>query len=1004
MDNQNDKCVYFFPFLNFLLPVLILFDSSFPVESFTQEVDGDEFIRIPPKSPVEELGHLHIKEGFRLELVAAEPLIEDPVAICFDENGKLFVAELHDHQHLPDPRTSKVKMLTDEDGDGRYDKAVTLASGLGWITAICPWDGGVFIGTSPDLVYLKDTTGDGRADVKRTIFSGFDHDEKGQISKNYHHERSLNNFNWGPGNRFFCAGGMNGGFVRNLLHPEMPPMVLKNLDFSFDPKNLKARAETGSSQHGMAIDDWGNRYQTKNSDPVLYPAYDLRYRLRNPGAAFPRPLASIARPDPKGPVFRRSSTEPWREARTRLRASGLEKGPIEKGGTASGYFTGTADSAIYRGTTFPEKYRGSLFVGEVSENVVHHREIHFPADRVEPDALRPKDEPDYEFIASSDNWFRPVQIINGPGAALYITDMYREVVEAWHTIPEYIREHLDRDSGKDRGRIWRLVPDRKSSPAVSSIALGGSNTAALVAALDSPDGWTCDTASRLIYQRQDSDAVPILEKMLTGNPVPNPRTTLGILYALDGLGALKASHVVPFLESPEPWLRIHSLRLLEQLKNEGANVPLMVFSEMTGDSNIRVLYQLAFSLGSFSGADISDSLYEIAKKFPEDQWLAAAIASSAGKEGLPGILDHLEKSKNQNTAMAIAIYREAGRLRVSLPAGYTELNNDPTDWIAPTLAYAQGLKSAKSSIAKTLGKQTAIELKSRCLEALADQSKSVKIRGKCLELLPLTGIKESELLSALLPLMKSGIPGDLQSAAIKSFQSGATSKNAGQLLTDFFPKSEAHLRPALIHLLTRRSVWCEVLLESIRDGAVKAMEIPAADAAYLRKHSSSSIAAAAGKLFPIPLDRGKVVTQFQRSLTLKGSAFSGEKIYRERCLVCHRLGKEGGQVGPAMGEYQKHGKGQILLNLLDPNKTVQPDYIGYLLTTNNGEIIMGRVLEDNGAGVKMRDAAGNDHDIPRNRIKSLTSTSRSLMPEGIESGLKEQDVADLLEFIAAVKE
>ena len=147
------------------------------------------------------------------------------------------------------------------------------------------------------------------------------------------------------------------------------------------------------------------------------------------------------------------------------------------------------------------------------------------------------------------------------------------------------------------------------------------------------------------------------------------------------------------------------------------------------------------------------------------------------------------------------------------------------------------------------------------------------------------------------------------------------------------------------------------------------------------------------------MNRSKVVAQYQESLATAGDATAGELLFRTRCLVCHRLGEEGGLVGPAMGEFKKHGKGQILLNALNPNKTIQPDYIGFLIETKSGENILGRILEDNAAAVTIRDVAGKDHTISRDNIKELTSTGRSLMPEGIEAGLTNQQMADLLEFV-----
>lgn len=962
-------------------------------------VSAEEFVRIPPKSPGEERRHLHVKPGFRLELVASEPQVADPVALCFDERGRLFVAELHDHLHSPDTRHSRIKLLTDPDGDGHFEKAIVFADNLPWITAIAPWDGGVLVGSSPELQFFKDTDGDGKADVRETILRGFDQNEAGETVESFHHERSLNNLNWGPDNRYYCAAGLNGGFVRNLARRGLGPMVLRKLDFSYDPLRRDARPETGSSQHGLALDDWGNRYQTTNSNPALFPSYDLRYRLRNPGAQLPTPMASISRPSPKGPVFRRSRTEPWREARTRLRAAGVERGPVEEGGTVSGYFTGTADGAIYRGGLFPEEYHGSLFVGEVSENVVHRKRIVFPADRVEPDALRPADEQDYEFLASSDNWFRPTQITNGPGGALYICDMYRELIEAWHTIPEYIREHLDQDSGRDRGRIWRLVPE--NAPATGPVEiLADLETAELVGRLATARGWELDTAARLLYARQDESAVPLLEQLLAGD-VP-PLTTFRALHALDGLGALKPEHVLPGLESGEAWLRIATLRLAERLHRNGADIPLPRLAPLADDPDPRVLYQLAFTLGEFPGPEATPILGRIAGRFPEDEWLALAIAASAGTERLPALFGDLLRGDAEPTAAAHAVAREAGRTGVALPVAFVQsLAESPSSkWAGLLLSYSEGLRAAKRSLSSNLDPATVATLSARCLGDAADASKPDEIRVTSLQLLSQLRIPEPEMLALALPLLRPGTPEPLQDAALAAFRSGIRSREAAGQLVARYPETATRLRASTIQLFLLRPEWRGVLLDAITAGRIQALEIPASAAATLRRDRDPELARRATELLPPPADRKKVVAAFQEALTLPGDTSAGERIFRQRCLVCHQHGDEGGRVGPALGEFRRHGKGQVLLNLLDPNNTVQPDYVASLLETTSGEKILGRVIEDTSASVVLRDATGTEHSVTRESVRSLTTLAASLMPEGIEAGMSAQDMADLLEFIA----
>ena len=728
----------------------------------------------------------------------------------------------------------------------------------------------------------------------------------------------------------------------------------------------------------------------------MYPSFDHRYRLRNPGALFPPSMADIMSPRSKGPVFRRSRTEPWREARTRLRAAGLEHGPVEQGGTSSGYFTGVADGAVYRGGLFPTEYRGSLFVGEVSENVVHRRLIQFPANRVEPTGIRSEDEQDREFLASSDNWFRPVQISNGPGGALYICDMYRELVEAWHTIPEYIQKHLDPESGKDHGRIWRLVPEKGFDPGLPDF----DTLNELTAALQSPHGWDRDTAARLLYARRDPGASDLLESAL---PNATPESQIAILHALGGLGSLRPKLVSPLLRSPHPWVRVHSIRLLESFRLRGDKVNAAVFRDLAGEeSHPQVLYQLAFSLGSFSGdADTIRFFREIAGKLPGDLWFSRAVASSVQADSIPEMLAFLIDQNLDQSELTLALAREAGRLQIWLPNETFPLAEMPEKWVFLLHSYAAGLRASRSSLAKVAEEQFVGTLRMRCREVSADPSVEPKIRRAALELLPRAGMPANELRATVFSLMEPGAPAELQNAALSVFRSNVRGTEAGRAVLARLGRADAALRPQLISLLTRRAEWQSLLLDALESRTIEIFEISAADASFLRERTGETIARRSRQLLPAPPDRKAVVARFQSSLTLKGAAAAGEKIFRERCLVCHRLGSEGGPAGPAAGEFQKHGKGQILLNMLDPNKTIQPDYIAYVITTKGGETVTGRILENNAASIVLLDPAGNRRELPQSEIQKAVATGRSLMPEGLEAGLSNRDMADLLEFIAS---
>ena len=245
----------------------------------------------------------------------------------------------------------------------------------------------------------------------------------------------------------------------------------------------------------MSFDSRGRKFVCSNSDHIQLVTYEDRYASRNPFFAMPPPRSSIAADGPAAEVFRISPDEPWRVIRTRWRVAGLVPGPVEGGGRPSGYFTGATGTTIYRGDAFPEEYRENAFIADCGSNLVHRKKL-LP-DGVGLIARRPDDEQQVEFLASRDNWFRPVQFANAPDGTLYIADMYREVIEHPWSLPESIKKHLDLNSGNDRGRIYRVAPDGFRQPKrlhlsvdYDAAVLKGAVTLRLDGTLSDAELWT----------------------------------------------------------------------------------------------------------------------------------------------------------------------------------------------------------------------------------------------------------------------------------------------------------------------------------------------------------------------------------------------------------------------------------------------------------------------------------------------------------------------------------
>src|SRR5437867_7527728 len=442
-------------------------------------VDPKALPKFPPVAARDALNTFRLKAGFRLELVAAEPLVTEPIALAFDEDGRLFVVEMSDFPESDKQHHGQVKRLEDTDGDGRFDKSTVFADGLRWPSAVHCYGGGVFVGAVPDLFFYKDTNDDGVADEKRVVLTGW-----GNRAGALDAEGVFGSLAWGLDNQIHGLVNRFAGVITNPNNPAAKPVTLGG-NFAFDPRTMTLVVEAGEGQYGMGFNDDGRQFLSRQHRHIMTHLYDRRYADRNPYYTMPDPTVDIAVDGPKAALYRISPEEPWRVLRTRWRVEGLENG-IEAGGRASGYFSAACGLTIYRGNAWPREYVGDAFVADPAENIVHHKKVvHLgPTARAE----RPADERTVEFLASKDTWFRPVQIANAPDGTLYIADMYRQTIEAPVTIPEAILKHLDPYKGDDMGRIYRVVPEGFKQP--PRPRLSHASLTELVATLEHPNGGT----------------------------------------------------------------------------------------------------------------------------------------------------------------------------------------------------------------------------------------------------------------------------------------------------------------------------------------------------------------------------------------------------------------------------------------------------------------------------------------------------------------------------------
>ncbi|MEO6183568.1 MAG: neutral/alkaline non-lysosomal ceramidase N-terminal domain-containing protein, partial [Verrucomicrobiota bacterium] len=383
-----------------------------------------------PKSPEEALKSFRTKPGWQMGLVASEPHIVDPVAIDFSTDGKLWVLEMRDYPSGMDGDYKvpggRVKLLEDKNGDGKFEKSTLFLDGLSFPTGLMQWRKGVLICAAPDLLYAEDTNGDGQADVVKKLFTGF---------ATHNFQARVSSLRWGLDNWVYGSGGLFGGTIHSELTGK--DIDCGRRDFRFHPDTGELEAASGVSQQGRVRDDFGNWFGCDNS--VLLWNFPLpeKYARRNLKVAAPEPGVIVAGdPDPNL-LFPASRT--------------LERFNIPDSANRT---TSACGVEIYRDDLLGENFYGNSFVCEPVHNLVHRSRLE--QNGILFAAHRPDDEKKSEFLASADNWFRPVEARTGPDGALWIVDMYRFVIEHPKWISAERLAKLDVRAGDDKGRIYRV--------------------------------------------------------------------------------------------------------------------------------------------------------------------------------------------------------------------------------------------------------------------------------------------------------------------------------------------------------------------------------------------------------------------------------------------------------------------------------------------------------------------------------------------------------------------
>lgn len=982
------------------------------------EVDPSE-LRIAPTEPEKAIETFKIKEGFKIEQVAAEPLVVDPMALYFDESGRLYVVEMRYYPEIDTvgEKLGRIRLLEDTTGDGIFDKSTIFADQLRWPTAVISYDGGVFVAATPNLLYLKDTTGDGIADVHQVAIDGFG--TEGHPA--FFVQQMPNSFTWGIDNRIHGVTSGNGGTI--MEGGEDPAINLRGHDFSFDPRTLQIAKESGGLQHGMSFDDVGRKYVTRQSSHIEEIMYDAYYADRNTAYVMPGSHRDIADDGAAAEVYRISQEDPWRQLRTQWTVEGLlvrdenqnlqwqQPGgdrSVWQGGVGydgGSFITSSSGITLYNGNAWPVSYRGSSFIAEPNGNLVHRDSLYPNPEGIGMRARRSFDEMDIDFLTSTDNWFRPVQFANAPDGTLYIADMYREVIDLPSGIPSAIQRHLDLKSGNDRGRIYRILPEGYKQPEKPN--LGNYTISELVKTLEHPNGWHNNTAARLIYQKQDRNSIPLLENLLINSDKHQAR--LHALYALEGQQALSPSYLLKALHDSHPGVRKHAVQLSENLfKTKKINVDhgeiLPQLFQLSNDPDMEVRYQLAFTLGEIEHPGRIGVLKHILKQDSKNIWIHAAILSSLSKGGEEMFSEIISDNSLVNSeggreflqklSLMIGTQNEPGV--VNKVVNNISKVSEESLVFGLTTSLGKGLQRDGNSSNFNDSPELGIIFQRAGLVAQNNKQEQSE-RITAIQLLSLTDTEKA--LSLLLPLLNPSEPQEISLAAIESLGSFKSKEIADEVVQKWSVFTPRVRRQVLSYLLARPE-RSELLLDAIEGEVIAETELASTQIRFLRTHSDSLIRQQALKIFETDNSgRQEIINSYASALNLQGDPLKGVEIYREKCSSCHQVGDEGYAIGPDLSSLGSR-KAKLLVDIIDPNRDVSPDHLLHTVVTNEGETLVGIVTSETTNSITLSGNFGDEIELLRSNISMISSSEESLMPNGLEVGLNQQEMANLLEFVS----
>ncbi len=953
----------------------------------TKEILAEAQAEDKPRDAAAALRSIRVADGFQVDLMAAEPLVADPINLAFGHDGKLWVVEMADYP-LGSSTAGRVRWLRDSDGDGRLDQSEVFLDGLSYPTGATPWRDGVIVITAPDVILAKDTDGDGRADKREVLLSGI-HEANPQ------HRAS--GFEVGVDGWLYLGAGDG---TRELVSKRNGQTYanLSGRDLAWNPDTGEVQAATGHSQFCRARDEWDNWFGNSNSQPIFQYVIEQRYlRNRSLGGSAVQHLLEPPTAPPVYPI-----------SRTVDRFNDL---------FALNRFTSACSSIICRIPGLGPSMRGAALVCEPVHNLVARFQI--DSEGIYHRGRRFETDSNSDWFASSDPWSRPVRVVNSPDGTVWIVDMVRRVIEHPQWIPTAWQERFDLRAGQNLGRIYRVrARDYVPSPLPD---LTRTSPAELARLLGSDNGALRDLAEYQLLWRE-----PVDQRSVAATVRNLAQQSLDPAVRLQAIAYLTAARLatVDDLEHPlqdtDPRVVRFAVRNCESSLTTYPRLEKSLANVSQRNLGPAVDLQILLSLGQTRGEAGARAVRTIASRAANEIWLVRALTTVSDElvsAAVNGLLASVDASGELSAIQWSELEGSMRRLLTQMPHDQrTQLVAER--FTAANVAQAMNIPNSQLLVLSGLAALNSVSRQSkqdsreskhdellrgtvdRAYALLVAPQTDTELRSRLINLIGNGFRQVDDELEALKKLIAPNQPPEIQNKALTA-AGRVNDVRAAELLIAAWPSMTADSRRTICTTILRRREWIDRLVTAMEKSAIKVADLDAATVQQLRSNGDRSLMARAEQLLgkPANSDRAKLVQDYLAKLPTTLDRSKGEMLYREHCAACHLATDTRALVGPPLENLKHWTTEQWIVAMLDPNRNIEPKYHQYSILTTQGQVFTGIIEQRGGSAIQLAASDGSRREIPLADVESIKDAGISLMPEGIESKLSPSQLGDLLEYV-----